>query len=81
MVNLDPVNPQSGWVTLDLSALAQAPDDTYEVHDLLSDQRFVWHGARAFIALAPAVAPAHVLRLPGRAHPTPGPGSDARLTR
>lgn len=81
VVNLDPSNPQAGWVTLDLSALAQTPDATYEVHDLLSDQRFVWRGARAFIALAPGVAPAHVLRVPGGARPVSGPGSDAWLTR
>jgi starch synthase (maltosyl-transferring) len=81
VVNLDVVNPQSGWVTLDLSALAQTPDETYEVHDLLNDQRFVWRGARAFIALAPAVTPAHVLRVPGLAGPAFGAASDGRLAR
>jgi starch synthase (maltosyl-transferring) len=74
VVNLDTVYRQSGWVTLDLSALARGPDETYEVHDLLNDQRFVWRGARAFVALAPAVTPAHVLRVAGLA----GPDRDAR---
>ena len=67
VVNLDTVYQQSGWITLDLSALARRADETYAVHDLLNDQRFVWQGARAFIALAPAVTPAHVLRVAGLA--------------
>jgi starch synthase (maltosyl-transferring) len=79
VVNLDPVYQQTGWVTLDLSALAQRTDETYEVHDLLNNQRFVWHGSRAFIALAPAVTPAHVLRVPGPAGPDRTPGPNGRL--
>jgi starch synthase (maltosyl-transferring) len=79
VVNLDTVYRQSGWVTLDLSALARRPDETYEVDDLLNDQRFVWQGARTFIALAPAVTPAHVLRVPGLAAPVRDAGPDGRL--
>jgi len=80
VVNLDTVYRQSGWVTLDLSALARRSDETYEVHDLLNDQRFVWQGARVFIALAPEVTPAHVLRMPSLAGPDRDARADGRLT-
>jgi starch synthase (maltosyl-transferring) len=65
VVNLDPAHQQAGWVTLDLRALGLPADTAYEVHDLLSDQRFVWRGPRNYVALAPGVTPAHVLRLEG----------------
>jgi starch synthase (maltosyl-transferring) len=31
------------------------------VHDLLSDARYMWHGARNYVELDPALCPAHVL--------------------
>jgi len=63
VVNLDPYHAQSGWVELDLEALgvdAQAP---YQVHELLSGARYLWHGARNFVQLDPSHVPAHVFRL------------------
>jgi starch synthase (maltosyl-transferring) len=33
------------------------------MHDLLTDQRFLWEGARNFVLLDPQRAPAHVMRL------------------
>jgi starch synthase (maltosyl-transferring) len=35
------------------------------VHDLLTDARYSWHGARNYVALDPNVLPAHVLLLEG----------------
>jgi hypothetical protein len=37
--------------------------DTYQVHDLLWDERYLWHGSRNFVKLDPQSRPAHVLRL------------------
>ena len=59
-VNLDPHHTQSGWVDLPLDALGIGHDSTFQVHDLLTDQRFLWHGARNFVQLDPARSPAHV---------------------
>jgi starch synthase (maltosyl-transferring) len=67
VVNLDPHHPQSGWLTLDLEALALAPDAQYQVHDLLGDARYLWQGARPFVALDPRIMPAHVFRIRHRA--------------
>ncbi|MEP6702916.1 MAG: maltotransferase domain-containing protein, partial [Betaproteobacteria bacterium] len=62
VVNLDPRNTQSGWIEFD-PALLDGNQDTYQMHDLLSDQRFLWQGARGFVVLDPSHAPAHVFRL------------------
>ena len=63
VVNLDPWHTQSGWVDIDLAALDMEEDSTYQMHDLLTDARYLWHGRRNFVQLDPARTPAHVLRL------------------
>jgi starch synthase (maltosyl-transferring) len=63
VVNLDPHHPQSGWVDLDISALKIDADQPYQVHDLLSDQRYIWRGRYNYVLLDPRRAPAHVFRL------------------
>jgi starch synthase (maltosyl-transferring) len=63
VVNLDPHHPQSGWVDLDVTALKFDPDQPYQVHDLLSDQRYIWRGRYNYVLLDPQRAPAHVFRL------------------
>jgi starch synthase (maltosyl-transferring) len=63
VVNLDPYNPQSGWVALDLTAAAIGPDEVYQVHDLLSDQRFQWRGRYNYVLLDPRKVPAHIFKV------------------
>jgi starch synthase (maltosyl-transferring) len=63
VVNLDPHAAQSGWVELDIEALNFRADQPYQVHDLLSEQRYVWRGRRNYVLLDPQRAPAHVFRL------------------
>ncbi len=63
VVNLDPHHAQSGWVDLDVSLLKMNPDQPYQVHDLLSDQRYIWRGRYNYVLLDPQRAPAHVFRL------------------
>jgi starch synthase (maltosyl-transferring) len=60
VVNVSPEYTHAGWVTLDLEALGLAADQTYQVHDLLSDARYLWHGARNYVSLNPHVIPAHL---------------------
>jgi starch synthase (maltosyl-transferring) len=70
VVNLDPDHAQSGWLAFDPSTLLagtrRAPaegEPHYQMHDLLSEQRFLWSGTHNFVLLDPAAAPAHVFRL------------------
>jgi starch synthase (maltosyl-transferring) len=63
VVNLDPYNAQSGWVELDLDALQLDAAQPFQVHDLLSDQRYVWRGRYNYVLLDPRRAPAHIFRV------------------
>lgn len=63
LVTLDPHHPQSGWVDVPLDELGLDADRPFQVHDQLSDASYLWHGARNFVALDPAVVPAHVFLL------------------
>jgi starch synthase (maltosyl-transferring) len=63
VVNLDPHHTQSGWVELSTEALELPIDGHYQVHDLLSDSRYLWHGRRNFVEINPGVVPAHIFRL------------------
>ncbi len=60
VVNLDPHHIQSGWVDLQLERVGVAPNIPYQVHDLLTEARYLWHGSRNYVELNPAVVPAHV---------------------
>jgi len=61
VVNLDPHHTQSGHVHLPLPALGLEPAHSFQVHDLLTDARYVWQGPHNFVQLDPHVAPAHIL--------------------
>ncbi len=65
IVNLDPYHTQSGWIHLPVHELnlGSDPGETYQVHDLISDARFLWHGEANFVQLDPHVSPAHILRV------------------
>ena len=69
VVNLDPFLVQSGWVYLDLDILGLAPDDTFEVYDLLADHSYPWRGSRNYVALRPAEMPAHLFHVVPRKTP------------
>ncbi len=63
VVNLDWAHTQTGWVTLDIEALGIDGSRSFEVHDLLSGSRFLWHGPRDYVELTPLSLPGHVLRV------------------
>ena len=63
VVNLDHHHRHSAWVELDLAELGLKPDEGFQVHDLLTDARFVWRGGRTFVELDPNIMPAHIFRL------------------
>jgi len=68
VVNLDPHHTQSGWIDLDIAALGIKPDDSYQVHDLLGESRYLWNGAHNYVELNPHVVPAHIFLVRKRVH-------------
>jgi starch synthase (maltosyl-transferring) len=62
VVNLDPQHLHETVVHLDLTALGLGEDETFAVHDELSDQTWRW-GAHNYVRLDPAVEVAHVLTI------------------
>lgn len=63
IINLDPFHAQSGSVDLDLNSLGLDSTQPFEVHDLLSGERYVWQGPRNFVSLVPDTLPAHILHV------------------
>ena len=63
VVNLDPYTPQSGWMHLPLDEFGIDAREAYQMHDLLSDAHYQWHGEWNFVLLDPQVSPAHVFHL------------------
>ncbi len=63
VVNLDAYYTQSGWVELPMEKLDIDPHHAYQVHDLLTDARFLWNGPRNYVQLDPQRSPAHIFRL------------------
>ncbi|HEV2200252.1 MAG TPA: alpha-1,4-glucan--maltose-1-phosphate maltosyltransferase [Bryobacteraceae bacterium] len=61
--NLDPSHTQAGWIDLDLAALGLDARRTFQAHDLLSDGRFLWSGARNYFELTPESLPAHIMKV------------------
>lgn len=63
VVNLDPHHSQSGWVNLPTKDLGLDPREPYQMHDLLTGARYLWHGARNFVQLDPQSVPAQIFRV------------------
>jgi starch synthase (maltosyl-transferring) len=63
VVNLDPYHVQRGWVSFSPETWGIGPTDSYQVHDLITDARYLWSGARNYVELNPHLVPAHVFRV------------------
>jgi starch synthase (maltosyl-transferring) len=62
-VNLDPHGIQTAAVEWPLWEYGLPWDADYGVEDLLTGERWTWHGARNYVALDPSVRVAHVFRV------------------
>jgi starch synthase (maltosyl-transferring) len=62
-VNLDPHHVQSAWIELPVDDLGLPRDQPFQVHDLLTGARYLWHGTRNFVQLDPQSIPAHIFRV------------------
>jgi len=63
VVNLDPYHKQSGWLNLPLDELGIDPGQPYLLHDILSNDKYIWQGSRNYLELDPQVMPAHILKV------------------
>lgn len=63
VVNLDPHHEQSGWLNIPLADFSLDAEHGYQLHDLLSEARYLWHGDCNFVTLKPEVCPAHIFRI------------------
>ena len=63
VVNLDPDYEQAGFVDLDIDALGVDANHQFQVHDLLTDRRYLWQGSRNYVQLDPAGIPAHLFEV------------------
>jgi starch synthase (maltosyl-transferring) len=63
VVNLDPHHTHSGWMEFSSETVGLDPQQSFQVHDLLSDARYLWQGLRNFVELNPQIVPAHIFVL------------------
>ncbi|WP_029034835.1 alpha-1,4-glucan--maltose-1-phosphate maltosyltransferase [Salinimicrobium terrae] len=63
VVNLDPNNTQSGWVSVPLKRLKIEDGDSYSVKDLLTGASYIWQNEWNYVELHPRAIPAHILKV------------------
>jgi len=63
VVNLDPYRAHSAYLHVPVEEFGFLEGDTYQVHDLLSGERYLWRGSRNYIELDPFIRPAHIFRV------------------
>jgi starch synthase (maltosyl-transferring) len=63
VVNLDPHRKQHSFVDVPTEAFGSMEGDSYQVHDLISDARYIWRGRRNYVELDPEIQPAHIFRV------------------
>jgi starch synthase (maltosyl-transferring) len=63
VANLDPHHRQGGWLKLDPALLGEDKGRPYQLHDLLTGARYIWHGERNYVEIDPEMGPAQILRV------------------
>ena len=63
VITLDPVHTQSGHVRVPIEELGIEAGKPYLVHDLLSQEKFIWHGEWNYIELNPQILPGRIFRV------------------
>ena len=62
-VNLDAHRSQHSYIHVPLADCGLVEGQPYQVHDLLTDARYTWHGSRNYVELDPLTQPAHIFRV------------------
>jgi starch synthase (maltosyl-transferring) len=63
VANLDPHHVHACWLRVPIEEFGLLEKQPYQVHDLLSGARYLWHGGRNYVEINPQVSPAHILRI------------------
>jgi starch synthase (maltosyl-transferring) len=81
IVTLDPNHMQHGWIRVPLADWGLAPEQPFDVVDLLSNERYTWRGEWNYVRFDPGFRVAHILAFPGfeALHPArpPVPGESS----
>ena len=67
VLSLDPFHVQDAFIHVPIDQFGWLEGETYQVHDLLFDERYLWNGDRNFVRLTPQ-KPAHLFRIRRRTH-------------
>jgi len=62
-ITLDPFRPQSGNIRLPLAELGMVSSQPYMLHDLLGEEKVIWHGEWNNLGLDPHELPARIFSL------------------
>jgi starch synthase (maltosyl-transferring) len=63
VVNLDPHHSQSGWVELSTKELGLDPQQPFQMHELVTNARYLWQGSKNYVQLNPQSVPAQIFRV------------------
>jgi starch synthase (maltosyl-transferring) len=63
VVNLDPHFTQSGFIDIPLETFNLENNRAFQVHELITGNRYLWHGSSNYVELNPHVLPVHIFRL------------------
>ena len=69
VINLDPYQKQHSFIDVPIDQFGIVEGEQYQVHDLLTDARYVWSGRRNYVELDPEIQPAHLFRVRRRSGP------------
>ncbi len=63
VVNLDPHHSHSALLKLPVEDFGLDEQQTFQMHDLISNARYMWHTGENYLELNPNVVPAHIFRI------------------
>lgn len=63
VANLDPWAQHDSFIHVPIEEFGWLEGELYQVHDLLSGERYVWSGSRNYVSLPPETSPVHIFRV------------------
>jgi starch synthase (maltosyl-transferring) len=63
VINLDPHHTQMGWLNLEMEEQELGLAESFQVHELITGARFLWHGSRNYFELNPHFVPGQIFRI------------------